>query len=340
MNFGRIDRIVLFGGDRLLADLAQELLKKDKYSLIVYSSDRHLKEPVYPGGETLEEALRKKPIEVRSSQDINSDPDIRGLITPSTLGLGFGEAWSFSKEILDLFGGRLLDFMGIRLPRDRGGAHHTWKILRGDRLGCCHLQIINEFMVQGEFDSGEIVKSREFLFPAEARLPADYAEALTAQGIALVMDFLSEIEAGKDFPLSLPQESFSLFFPRLYTQTHGFIDWSWDTRDIERFICAFDDPYAGASTFLKGTRVYLKKCQADYNEGSFHPFQSGLIFKKGEHSLFVASRSGTLVIESVQDESGSDLIPSLKVGQRFFTPRENLEAAMRFEARYSAEGLA
>ena len=123
------------------------------------------------------------------------------------------------------------------------------------------------------------------------------------------------------------------------TDRHGFINWEWDTPEIEEFICAFDAPYAGASTFVDGERVRLKKCYSEFNDGPFHPLQAGLIYKVTEDAAFVASKSGTLVVREVLNEKGQHVLKRLKLGQRFFTPREYIEEAMLFSAEYSESGL-
>ncbi len=204
--------------------------------------------------------------------------------------------------------------MGIRLPQYRGGAHYTWQILRKNKIGCCNLQIINEDMVQGVFDSGEIVKSKEYLFPPSARIPMDYFDHAVQQEVAFIKEFLDEVQAGRDFKLFRVQENFSIYFPRLYTKKQALIDWSWDTNDIESFICAFDDPYPGAATFINGRKVRLKRCFAEYNEGNFHPFQQGLIYKIDQKAVYVASRTGTIIVESVLDDDGKELPPG-KTGE-------------------------
>jgi len=194
-------------------------------------------------------------------------------------------------------------------------------------------------MVQGIFDSGEIVKSREYFFPPSARIPEDYFEFAVEQEIEFIKEFLNEVNVAKDFELTKLQENFSIYFPRLNSLGHGFIDWSWDTDDIENFICAFDEPYAGASTFIDGKRVHLKECYSEFNDGPFHPFQVGLIYKIYSNAVFIATRSGTLIVRSVMDENGKNIVETLRTGQRFFTPLNNLEEAMVYSAEYSAEGI-
>ncbi len=339
MRFGVINHIILFGGSRLLAELSLDIIKNGEYRLSIYTCDRQLAEPLFSTEQTLEGFLKVRNIEYRSAVDINSDPTIGDAVTDFSLGLGLGEAWSFSKDLVDRFQRRLLDFMGIRLPQYRGGAHYTWQILRQNKIGCCNLQIINEDMVQGVFDSGEIVKSKGYLFPPSARIPMEYFDHAVQQELAFIKEFLKEVKTGKDFELSRVQEDFSIHFPRLNTRRHGFINWDWDTKDIERFICAFDDPYPGASTFINMRRLHLKKCYSEPLDGLFHPFQAGLIYRITADAVFIASRGGTLIVKEVLDEAKRSVLKELKLGQRFFTPHEHLEEAMLCSAEYSEKGL-
>ncbi|MDX9821493.1 MAG: hypothetical protein RBT20_06140 [Syntrophales bacterium] len=340
MKFGPIDHIILFGGAPLLAAFARDLADEGKYAVSVFSSRRHLDEVLAPAGKPLRAILQDAGIPWFDAPDIHTDPNIRGLLSPRTFGLGLGEAWSFSPDLIERFGGRLLDFMGIRLPQYRGGAHYSWQILRRNRIGCCNLQVINEQMIQGVFDSGEIVKSREYLFPASVRIPQDYFDFAVGEEVAFLREFLREIEGGKDFPLTRLQENFSLYFPRLHTLKHGWIDWGWSGEEIERFICAFDEPYAGASTFLGEARVFLKDARLETNDGPFHPFQSGLIYKKANGALFVCAREGALVIRKASDEGGRDILDDLAIGSRFHTPARFLEEARQCRADYDAAGPA
>jgi methionyl-tRNA formyltransferase len=339
MRFEAIDQVLLFGGARVLAEFARATIQAGHYGVTVFSCDRQLEEPIYPDGRTLGQVLTGHGIPFVSAPDINNDPTLRGLQIDSALGIGLGEAWQFSVELIERFDGRLLDLMGIRLPQYRGGAHYTWQILRKNRLGCCNLQIINEDTVQSVFDSGKIVKRQEYFFPASARVPNDYFDAAVDNEVAFLNEFLAEVRDGRDFPVVSLQEDFSLYFPRLHTLTHGFVNWEWETEEIERFICAFDVPYAGASTFLDGRKVHVGQCYSEYNDGPFHPFQSGLIYKIAGDAAFVASKSGTLVIGRVVDSAGKQLLPELRVGQRFFTPAEHLERALSFSAVYTERGL-
>jgi methionyl-tRNA formyltransferase len=194
-------------------------------------------------------------------------------------------------------------------------------------------------MIQGVFDSGKIVKTQEYLFPPTVRIPQDYFDHAVEQELMFLESFLEEVRADKDFSLTDVQENFSIYFPRLFTLEHGYIDWEWSGRDIELFICAFDDPYPGASTFLNGNKVFLKDCYLEFNDGPFHPFQSGLVYKKDHNALFTAAREGTLIIKKIFLEDGTSAFDHIKTGDRLYTPGKYLEEAMQYRAEFDGNGL-
>ena len=146
MKLGTIEHIIIFGGSRLTAELAAYLKENGIYAFDIFTCERQLNDYIYTDKITLRQFLKDRSIPYYSTENINDNKIIKTVITAHSLGLGLGEAWSFSKDIIDLFAGRLLDFMGIRLPQYRGGAHYSWQILRGNRIGCCNLQIINQDM--------------------------------------------------------------------------------------------------------------------------------------------------------------------------------------------------
>ena len=327
-KFGKIDNIILFGGGPLLSEFAAFIKKRGKYSVTCFTSTRQL-----------EETVRKNGIQYHVSPDVCRDKRLHTLITNTTLGLGFGEVWRFDRKTIDKFEGKLLDFMGIPLPRYRGGAHYSWLIMRKERKWGCNLQIINEDMVQGVFDSGEIVKSKEYSFSHAAKIPQDYYDEAVKVELDFLKEFLREIEEGQEFELRKIEEEKSIYFPRLYTLKHGFINWNWKAEDIVTFICAFDEPYKGASTFISDKGVFLKDCYVKSNDGSFHPFQAGLIYKKDKDSIFVAATNGTVIVNNITDDKGNNVMDRVKVGERLFTPSEKLEKSMRYTAVYDAKGI-
>ena len=339
MKLGKVDNIILFGGSPILCEFATFLKNSGKYQVSVFSCDRQLEEQVTPRGESLEDVLEKENISFYTSEDVCQDENLNSLITGETMGLGFGEVWTFDKATIDKFSGKLFDFMGIPLPAYRGGAHYSWLIMRNDKKWACNVQIINEDMVQGVFDSGEIIKTKEYSFSKEAKVPQDYFDEAGKVELEFLKEFLLETENDKDFSLVKMDEDKSIYFPRLYTLKHGFINWAWNAEDIVSFADAFDDPYAGASTFLGGRRVFLKKSYTEYKDGKFHPFQTGLIYKINGEGVFVAANDGTVIIKEILDENGNSIKDDIMTGERLFTPIKNIEESMQYTAVYDAKGI-
>jgi len=105
------------------------------------------------------------------------------------------------------------------------------------------------------------------------------------------------------------------------------------------FISAFDDPYAGAGTFLKGKKVFLKGSTFSEYPEKFHPFTSGLVIRKDGNQVSVATVGGLIQVKSVLDEKNKDIKEKINLGDRFFTSVKELEKALEFQAVYDASGL-
>ena len=147
------------------------------------------------------------------------------------------------------------------------------------------------------------------------------------------------MKAKVEFDVIGQPEYLSMYWPRLNTPEQAFIDWTWSLKQVENFINAFDSPYQGAATFIKGRKVFLKKCCVDYNDGPFHPFQQGIIYRKTGDTLFVSVNEGTLIIKDILNEAGKNIHNELQLGERFFTPLKYLESAKLFKAVYTPQGL-
>lgn len=316
-----------------MADFASKLKRKN-IGVLVVTSNRHSKELIFDTETTLLDFLTREGIDFAVAKDINTDEKVLSSVTSQTLGLSMGSAWIFRPAFINRFEGRLLNLHETKLPQDRGGGGMSWIILRNERMG---LSLLHQ--VDTGVDSGSIVVYEEYYYPPSCRLPIDYQRYSASRYLALLAKFMQEIEERKDFPLMPQQEYFSSYWPRLSTDKHGYIDWFWKLGDIERFIAAFDDPYKGAMTYVNNKRVRFKKCFSTMSDGTFHPFQKGIVYRISKSGLFVATEDGSLIVGEVQDDDGHNLMSTLKVGDRFYTPVRYLEEAKEFRAIYTPEGL-
>ena len=338
MKFKNIKKLILFGGSRILFDFVSYARKNPSFEITVFSSGRHLDEIVPGNNFTLRAFFKKQKVLHYDSEDINKDKNLKKEATPDSLGIAFGASWMFEKKTAELFSkNHFLDFMGIDLPRYRGGAHYTWQILHQNKIGCANLQII--YGGADTFHKGEIVFRENFTLPQNIQKPIDYFDYISKKEMEFLKKFLVGVFGGKDFKFENLDESKSSCFPFLNTKINGFINWNWHAKDLFLFISAFDDPYAGASTFWKDKIVFLKGCKILPAEENYHPFTSGIVVRKNKDGIFVAAVGGLLCVSAVLNESGKNITKDIGLGDRLFTPSAKLDEAMQFETIYSASGL-
>jgi len=333
MQFGPKDSFILFGGGTLVSDTASWLLASGQ-RVVVFTSPRHAAEIVDESDTHFTDLLGQLGVETIVSDDINSDPRLSDHLSDSTLGISLGAAWDFSADSLGLFDHRLVNFHPVPLPRYRGGAHFSWQSLQRDLGGGLFFQLLEE-----QPDAGMIVYSETFTLPPDTRRPADYYAFSDSRYLPFVKAFINRVISGDDFETSRLPEELSLYMPRLSTLEQAFIDWSWTSDEILRFIDAFDDPYPGASTFIRGRRVFVRNCEFIESKGGFHPFQSGLVIRRSDTAAYVATQAGVLEINSLTFEDGTSAFAESVEGERLYTPSDILESALVFKAEYNAAGL-
>ncbi len=334
IRIGPIRQLYLFGGGAVLFHAAEAAVRMGMETRVV-TSPRHAEEPLGEEGTSFAQAIRARglPLDVLGELDPLDSPfrATRG----DALGLSLGAAWIFREEMIRLFEGRLVNCHGSCLPEDRGGGGFSWRILRGDRRGRSLIHLVSSGV-----DSGDVIVSTDYQFPDDCRIPKDFFRFQRERDIPFVIDFLEKIHRGADFPVVPQPEDRATTWPRLSSKVHGAIDWSWTAAEVERFICAFDDPYPGAYTFLRGEQVHLKGCSRGTADPVFHPFQAGLIYRAGSSGFYVACREGNLHVQRVVDVDGRELPYRSWVGDRLWTPPEVLERSRQLRVRYTPEGPA
>lgn len=331
MNFGEINNIIFIGGSEILPDLCNYAIELG-FSVEVVSGERLLCEVI--GSVTLKEHLNLNKINYYSIDDINQWVKIGEIATSNTFAISIGSPWIFDKNIIDEFETRMANIQPVGIPLFDGGAHFSWQILMGNKEGTTLVQMIDE-----KLNTGQVVLTDVYAFPSSARTPLDYFEASRESRLNIGKMFLEMLSKQADFKPYNNEARFRTFYPRLYTMEHGYINWQWRGEAIEQFICAFDEPYAGASTFIDGVRVWLKDVTFDRGSSTFHPFMSGIVYKKTEDYLSVTVSGGTIIVRNILDASGNSYLHKVKIGKRFYTPIEVLEEAMLYNAVYSAKGI-
>ena len=234
--------------------------------------------------------------------------------TGEPLLLSYGAPWIIKKGILEnVFRNKLLNIHGTRLPRERGGTLFSWQILSGQRTGMALIHKMTE-----KLDEGPIVAHEEFIYPASCRKPIDYLAFYEEKNLEFLKAFIQSFQNVPHQLLAQP-EYLSTYWPRLLASVHGWINWSWSVTEIERLICAFDDPYAGARCRWNNMIVLIKDTWAQATDGYTHPFQNGLVYRNNNKWINVAANGGELLICRITDLDGNDILPQFKTGDRLYT---------------------
>ena len=256
----------------------------------------------------------------------------------NTLFISLGARYIFKKNTIEkFFLNNLINFHGTRLPLDSGGGVLSWKIMREDRIDNQLVHLIDEHI-----DKGPIIDNELSLFPPNCRIPIDFKKYHTEKFLNFYKKFIQKIIQGTKFELKPQIYYLGRYNPRLNTKVNGFIDWSFNSYDLINFINAFDEHYTGATTYLNNGnfgKLFIKKCQLHGGDSSNHPFMAGIVTRH-DTKWIVVSTSGKhmLLIEEVLDTKGKNILSLIKPGDRFFTPRNELEDAKKNRVIYRSKG--
>lgn len=329
--------LLFLGGGLLTLELCRSIkLVDNNVSLFVLSSPRHLGE-VFRGA-TLEAHLLDAGIRFSHVESFNEDTlrnlKLEGLT--EYFPVSCGAPWIFKSRLTSRYFRRgIFNIHGTRLPDYRGGGMYTWQVMGRNRFG---YSLIHE--IDDGIDTGSIIFVQEFLYPGFCRKPIHYYEEYVKQNTRILPNILIGLVKGEfEFSRMIQPEYLSKYWPRVNTGVHSWIDWGMGAFDLEAFICAFDDPYEGAQTFINGQKVFIRDVYLNTQDGNFAPFQFGLIYRVSPGWICVACRGGALIIREVRDEMGECLLGALKVGDRFHTPSEIVDQAYRTRVKYTSTGL-
>ena len=263
----------------------------------------------------------------------------KNIKVKDTIFVSLGARYIFKKDTIEnFFSNNLVNFHGMRLPLDAGGGGFSWHIMREDRIDNQLVHLVDEGL-----DSGPIIDNHLSLFPKQCQIPIDFEVYRLKKFAEFYEQFLKQVRNGKYFELKPQIDYLGRYNPRLNTEIDGLINWDMNSNDLFNFINAFDEPYKGASTFLNNGnfgKLNLKKVHLHGGDSSNHPFMSGLVSRHDKKWIVVSTKSKhMLLIEEVLDKKGKNIIKDIKVGDRFYTPIEELEKSKKTRTIFNSKGL-
>jgi methionyl-tRNA formyltransferase len=332
VTFERVDNWILLGGEDLILNTAIFLREKKQLFLIV-TGKRNLRSMLY-NGKTLEQNFKINKLKFHISDDVNNDSYVQDYINEYTIGLSLSSPWIFKDSFIKKIQGRLINLHEADLPCNRGGATLSWMIMLRTKKSASTLHFVSPGI-----DKGDIILKTRYDFPKSLNIPVEYAKFIFSKSILLINRFIENVLSDKTFKPISQENGKSTYWPRLNTDVQGYINWEWDIDDIISFISAFDNPYPGARSFIGNKIILIKTVKKITENFEFHPFQHGIVYRKHNNKIFVATNGGGLEINNISDEKGKDYNDKIKIGDRIFTPNEVLEKSYITRPVYSSKGL-
>jgi methionyl-tRNA formyltransferase len=207
-----------------------------------------------------------------------------------------------NKSLIDFFSGEILNIHSAHLPYERGAAGATWKILNNIDNVTSTLHYITPAI-----DDGDIVLTKSINVDISKSNPIDVIKKSNKVSELLITDYLEKIVTSYTFKREVQDNSKGLYFPRLYTPVNAAIDWNWDGVYIERFIRAFGEPYEGAWSYCKDSKISLIKCSLIFTKKDFHPYAYGRVVAVTDNEVKIIVKGGFLKI--FEAEVGGNAIP-------------------------------
>jgi len=238
----------------------------------------------------------------------------------------FSMSWRriIAPGMIAAFPGRICNLHPSLLPKERGSGTFTYRILNNSREVSATIHVVDAGL-----DTGPVLLQSLSGLALDRPKPHDYLIATNALYTELIERFLTAVKAGQTLPTQTQVQDDHTYLPLLHTETNGAIDWSWTADEIERFIRAFGDPYPGAFTFVKDTRLAILDATVEPAEVPFHPYLAGRTLSiHTDGTARVIARDGVLRISEIAI-AGERFRPGrfLKPTSALYTPAAVLERA-------------
>ena len=253
-----------------------------------------------------------------SARWIKKNIDIKNSLVISA-----GSTWIIKDEIIKLLKENLLNIHQSPLPSLRGSVASYVKLFE-IRAWQTSLHVVKK-----QLDKGKIVHSKDIFIGKENDTPLKINNLIQKKNRELLKEFLINYFIKKNkISYSKQNEFFSSYMPRLKAQLNGWIDWSLNVYELERFIGAFGDPYSGAKTMIHGKQVELFDVELSCMEASRHPFENGMVIRKFLDTIVVSVEGGSLYIRKIL-LSKKNIIDKIKPGDIFYTKVEKINQQKR-----------
>ncbi len=294
--------LVIFCNHVWLESIALESLSENKFKKVLMVTDKKI----------LISKISKN-INVLVTKKLSTNWIKNNIDYENSLLISFGSPWIFSQKIIDLFANQLLNVHQSPLPKYKGSIASYALLFRLKALqSWIHI-------VKKEIDSGSLIYNNDIFLDSTLDTPEKINNHIQFQNRKMIRKFLDDYINNVKFNITNQNNIFNSYLPRLNTEINGWIDWSLNVHELDRFIRSFDKPYNGARTFLNGKEVTIKDIDFSLEDASLHSFSNGMVLRKFKERLVVSVNSGSLYIKEVK-LNNQNIAMKIKNGDKFNTP--------------------
>ena len=144
----------------------------------------------------------------------------------------------------------------------------------------------------------------------------------------MLKEFLIKFEKKNKFNEETQNKFFSSYNTRLLSAVNGWIDWSYNLDDLDRFIRSFGDPYGGAKTFINNRQVSITFLEKSKQDSARHPDEIGRVLRRFEEYIVVSVNGGSIYIKEVFWKN-KNIINEIRSGDKFYTKMKYLDLKNR-----------
>ncbi|WP_440679478.1 formyltransferase family protein [Candidatus Pelagibacter sp. HIMB1517] len=328
-------KLIVIGGNRLNEEYPFksliELKKKYKFELHILTENTHLKKPINYDKQNFDFFLNKNKLQFTIIKNYKHLYKVIKNITidANTFILLLNSVFLIKKDIISLIKSRIFNLHIGKLPEQRGAGTTTWQFMSN-----IFNSAVTIHRVGIALDQGRIIVEKKFKIKRSSK-PIDYYKLASKYEKKALEIFLKNI-IKKKFKEIDQKEKNSVYMPRIDTNTHSYINWSWSEKEILSFIKSFDKPFLGARTFLDNKKCVLSDANLVRSSIKFHPFQSGIIIRHDKKFIFIALKNAILRvrIKFISKKKVNHLL-----GRRLYTPIKYLETAMVSKAIHKPNSI-
>lgn len=194
------------------------------------------------------------------------------------------------KTTVDLFK-YPINFHGSLLPKYRGRTPHVWAIINNEKETGITAHLIDE-----NCDTGNIVLQKKITI-ADNDTGQSVLNKFKVIYPSLVKEVIDLVKLGNFTTFEQDNQKATFFDKR--TPDDGIIDWNWQKERINNWVRAQANPYPGAFTFYKGSKIIIDKIS--YSDIGYHQQTPNGYILENTPKTIIKTPNGAISLDEIRN---------------------------------------